>query len=246
MATIARMIASAAGSPMSRRRMGPSMRAILNTVTTQEYQWSIWHVTSAAARRQHGSVAITPDSVRLDDPVRWGDFSGLLQRGVFCPIAARCSVGDFLTGQLGIDPDYVRDRIATVFLDGSVVDDLAAATVWPGSTLTLSAAMPGLVGATLRRSGFYAAMRSEISWKLEGGAVSEGREGDAPPGTVRLKLFNTVLREIGPALLRRGVMVDRVEATATLRAWCSDAGDASGDATDDPGARWVSLRVTAP
>jgi hypothetical protein len=35
-------------------------------------------------------------------------------------------------------------------------------------------------------------------------------------------------------------MVDRCEATATLRAWCAD------DATDDPEARWVSLRVTSP
>jgi hypothetical protein len=100
--------------------------------------------------------------------------------------------------------------------------------------------MPGLVGATLRRGGFYSAMRSEISWKAGDG---ERDEGDGPPGTVRLKLFNTVLREIGPALLQRGVMVDRCEATATLRAWCADDVD---DATDDPEARWVSLRVTSP
>ena len=175
---------------------------------------------------------------------RWSDFSGLLQRGVFCPIAARCTVGDFITGHLGIDPAYMRDRIATVFLDGSVVDDLGAAIVRPGSTLTLSAAMPGLVGATLRRGGFYSAMRSEISWKAGDGATSQGRgRTDGPPGTVRLKLFNTILRDIGPALLRRGVIVDRGEATATLRAWCADDRD---DATDDPEARWVSLRVTAP
>lgn len=182
---------------------------------------------------------------------RWSDFSGLLQRGVFCPISARCPVGDFLTGELGIDPAYIRDRIATVFLDGSVVDDLTTAIVRPGSTLTLSAAMPGLVGATLRRGGFYSAMRSEISWKAADG---ERDEADGPPGTVRLKLFNTVLREIGPAVLRRGVMVDRGEATATLRAWCAETGESSGDTTDDatsdttgdPEARWVSLRVTSP
>jgi hypothetical protein len=182
---------------------------------------------------QQGPVTIA------SDPVRWGDFSPLLQRGVFCSLAARCSVADYLTGQLGIDPAYIRDRIATVFLDGSVVDDLEAATLWPGSTLTLSAAMPGLVGATLRRGGFYSAMRSEISWKAGDG---ERDGGDGPPGTVRLKLFNTVLREIGPALLRRGVMVDRGEATATLRPWCGDDGDATGN----PEARWVSLRVTSP
>ena len=164
---------------------------------------------------------------------RWSDFSGLLQRGVFCPIAARCPVGDFLTGQLGIDPAYIRDRIATVFLDGSVVDDLTTAIVRPGSTLTLSAAMPGLVGATLRRGGFYSAMRSEISWK---GDDDARQPLDGPPGTIRLKLFNSVMREIGPTLLQRGVLVDRREAASV-------AGAQGTDVTDAPGGTWVSLRV---
>jgi hypothetical protein len=178
---------------------------------------------------QHGLVTIA------SDPVRWDDFTPLLQRGVFCSLAARCSVADYLTGNLGIDPDYVRDRIATVFVDGSVVDDLEAATLWPGSTLTLSAAMPGLVGATLRRGGFYAAMRSEISWT---GHADTPQGHGGPPGTIRLKLFNTVLREIGPAVLRLGVLVDREEAVGALRVWCSEIGDAPDD-------RWVLVRVAA-
>jgi hypothetical protein len=198
-------------------------------------------------------VTITPD------PVRWTDFSPLLQRGVFCPLGSPCSVADYLTRDLAIEPGYVRERIATVFLDGSVVDDLEAAMLHPGSTLTLSAAMPGLVGATLRRGGFYAAMRSQISWRTEpgsGAAASSGSEAapggahGGPPGTIRLKLFNTVLREIGPAVLRRGVTVERGQATGAVRAWCCEAGDAPDDTTehtpDDPEARWVSLRVISP
>lgn len=169
-----------------------------------------------------------------DEP-RWSDFSPLLQRGVFCSLATRCPVGDFLTAQLGIDPAYVRDRIATVFVDGSVVDDLATATLRPGSTLTLSAAMPGLVGATLRRGGFYSAMRSEISWKADDDAP---KLPDAPPDTIRLKLFNSVLREIGPGVLGRGVLIDRADAVGALQRWCSDVGDA-------PEGRWVALRVGA-
>jgi len=169
------------------------------------------------------------------ETARWNDFSPLLQRGVFCPLAADCSVQDFLTGQLGIDPAYVRDRIATVFVDGSVVDDLETATLRPGSTLTLSAAMPGLVGATLRKGGFYSAMRSEISWKA--GDDTRPRL-DAPPDTIRLKLFNTVLREIGPTLLRHGVLVDRREAMGAVGAWCSDLDDA-------PEGKWVSLQVAS-
>ena len=114
-----------------------------------------------------------------------------------------------------------------------MVDDLESAELRPGSTLTLSAAMPGLVGATLRKGGFYSAMRSEISWKA-GGDASERHDG--PPSTIRLKLFNTVLREIGPTVLRRGVLVDRRDATGTVRTWCSDLRDA-------PGGPWVSLRA---
>jgi hypothetical protein len=183
--------------------------------------------TSASNQPAHVTTA--------SETPRWDDFSALLQRGVFCPLAARCSVQDFLTGQLGIDADYVRDRIATVFVDGSVVDDLETATLRPGSTLTLSAAMPGLVGASLRKGGFYSAMRSEISWKAD----DDARQWlDGPPNTIRLKLFNTVLREIGPTLLRRGVLVDRQEATGALGAWCSDVNDA-------PKGRWVSFQVTS-
>ena len=100
--------------------------------------------TSASNEPVHVTIA--------SETARWDDFSPLLQRGVFCPLAARCSVQDFLTGQLGIDPAYVRDRIATVFVDGSVVDDLETATLQPGSTLTLSAAMPGRTIAVVRSS----------------------------------------------------------------------------------------------
>ena len=177
-----------------------------------------------------------PHVTIASEAVRWDDFGGLLQRGVFCRLAARCSVQDFLTGQLGINPDYVRDRIATVFVDGSVVDDLGTATLRPGSTLTLSAAMPGLVGASLRKGGFYSAMRSEISWKAD----DETRQRlDGPPGAIRIKLFNSVLREIGPTLLRHGVLVDRGVATGALKAWCSDV-------SDTPEGRWVSLQVAVP
>ncbi|MFI5042415.1 MAG: hypothetical protein ACHQNA_11315 [Acidimicrobiales bacterium] len=165
----------------------------------------------------------------------WDAVSALLQRGVFCPLAARSSVHEFLTAQLGIDPAYVRDRIATVFVNGSVVDDLETTPLRPGSTLTLSAAMPGLVGATLRKGGFYAAMRSQISWKADDEAPLPL---DGPADTVRVKLFNTVLQEIGPHLLRRGVLIDRADAAGALQAWCRDRDDV-------PGTRWVTLRVAS-
>ena len=86
------------------------------------------------------------------DRVPWSDLAVMFQRGVVVSISGQRSVADFLTVDLAIDPDYVRRMIATVFVDSMVVDDLENAMLGPGSTLTLSAAMPGLVGATLRRS----------------------------------------------------------------------------------------------
>lgn len=177
------------------------------------------------------------EPVRLkiaSETARWPDLSTLLQRGVFCPLATCCSVQEYLTEQLGIDPDYVRDQIATVFVDGSVVDDLDVTTLQPGSTLTLSAAMPGLVGATLRRGGFYSAMRSEISWKAGDAGM---RHVPGPENTIRLKLFNSVMRDIGPSLLRRGILVDRGDAVSALGTWCRELADIHEG-------EWISVEVT--
>ena len=64
--------------------------------------------------------------------------------------------------------------------------------------LALSAAMPGLVGATLRRGGTYAAMRAAITRAAERGAAAAREEP-----LVRVKLFNLLIDELGPLLLAR-------------------------------------------
>lgn len=145
----------------------------------------------------------------------WRELNGLLQRGVWCRASTPVPLGAFLTGQLGLGDDYVRSRIETIFLDGLVVDDLETSIVHDGATVTLSAAMPGLVGATLRRGGFYRAMRREISWSAAGG---DDHVTEPSMGLVRVKLFNLVLREAGPQLLRRGVLVDQAVAVQALGA----------------------------
>ncbi len=111
------------------------------------------------------------------------------------------SVEGFLQKAAGISPAYLKERVQTVFLDGRALDDFSTAVVEGGAVLALSAAMPGLAGAVLRRGGFYAAMRRQIS-HAAGGSVAT----DAPV-TVTLKLFNLVAREIGPGLLERGVRI---------------------------------------
>jgi hypothetical protein len=71
--------------------------------------------------------------------------------------------------------------------------------------------MPGLVGATMRRGGFYAALRQGISHVTESGtAAGEG-------GTVRVKLFNLLLAELGPLVLARGLILERGELDELLQ-----------------------------
>ena len=65
--------------------------------------------------------------------------------------------------------------------------------------LALSAAMPGLVGATLRRGGFLASLRPAIT------SASEPETASPKPGRVILKLFNLLGPELAPALLAEGI-----------------------------------------
>ncbi len=132
-----------------------------------------------------------------------GAFFPLLQQGVSLPVTVGCTLRSMLTDQLGIPAEYVTGRITTLFIDNSPVDDLDRTIVHDGSRVTLSAAMPGLVGATMRRGGFYAALRRGISHVAEEDVQANSG------GTVRLKLFNLLLGELGPLILARGIILDR-------------------------------------
>jgi hypothetical protein len=129
-------------------------------------------------------------------------FFPLLQKGVSVPATVGCTLRSLLCDQFAIPSDYVTDRITTLFLDNSPVDDLDRTVVQDGSRVTLSAAMPGLVGATMRRGGFYAALRQGISHVVDSGAVA------GASGAVRLKLFNLLLAELGPLVLARGLVLE--------------------------------------
>ena len=128
-------------------------------------------------------------------------FLPLLGQGFRIAGGAGGSVEQFICRECGISADYLNDRVQTVFLNGKAIDDLRSAEVTDGATLALSAAMPGLAGAVLRRGGAYAAMRRQIS--------HDGRGAAAASGTVRVrvKLFNLVARDLGPAFFKRGVLI---------------------------------------
>jgi len=113
-----------------------------------------------------------------------------------------CSVRELLCGQLGVEAEYLDSRIQTIFLNGQVVDDPAAALVPPGSTIALSAAMPGVAGAMLRKRSRYAPMRSRLTY-----ASPAPAPGPEIAGDVVLQFFNLLQRELAPRFLRRGILI---------------------------------------
>ncbi len=137
-------------------------------------------------------------------------FLPILGEGIFLRGPSGQTVEDFLVKTAGVSSAYLKERVQTVFLDGRALDDFGTARVMDGATLALSAAMPGLAGAVLRRGGRYAPMRRQISHEAP---FSETASGDI---FVVLKLFNMIARELGPEFLRQGILVPGVRLRGFL------------------------------
>ena len=129
-------------------------------------------------------------------------FLPIFQQGVWIRGVLGCSIRSFLHTYAKLDDDYINRRIQTFFLNHKPVDNIDTAFVQDQDTLALSTAMPGLLGAMLRKGSYYAAMRRSISQQEEKQAIT------AYEGSVRLKLFNLLINEIGPNLLKQGVQVE--------------------------------------
>ena len=140
-------------------------------------------------------LTIEPDSDGLSF------FLPLLNHGFDVCITVGVSIKEFLCGQIGLHPDYLENRVQTLFVDGKAVDDFSGSPIQGGSVMALSGAMPGLAGATLRRGGFYGRMRGEISHPDKPTSTACGE------GHVRVKLFNLILKEAGPLFLKHGVLI---------------------------------------
>ena len=81
------------------------------------------------------------------------------------------------------------------------MDDVDKSVVRDGSVLALSAAMPGILGATMRKGGRYTAFRKDISEHGDECGICE------TSGRVTVKLFNMVASEVGGGLLEAGIEV---------------------------------------
>lgn len=134
--------------------------------------------------------------------IRSGNISRLttlLQRGFLVPCSTSVTLYDFLLSLPGFNLDYITDRIETIFINGCASDSLQHPLI-PGSTLALSAAMPGLAGAIFRKGGAHASLRSK-----------PGRSQPLPAATdgfITVKLFNMIATDKGEELLTRGILVN--------------------------------------
>ena len=161
-------------------------------------------------------------SVQINlSPDQIPSFFPLLQKGFRFQTWVGVSVQTFLTDHLGLTPEYIRDRVKTVFLDGKAADDLDQARILDGSRLALSGALPGLAGAVLRRGSPFAGLRSQIDDR------KQGLSSEPVKGLIHLKIFNLLLPELGSLILRKGILISRQDfwefwdaiSEATWRGW---------------------------
>ena len=143
-------------------------------------------------------------------------FFSLLRPGFTVRARLGCSIRELLCSQFGLDPEYLKSRITTIFLNHKAIDDPETSRVGPGATLALSAAMPGLVGATMRCGGYYAAMRSSISHHESAGDL------EANSGEIRIKLFNLLMPELSPGFLHEGVILSSRDLVEFLAGQTAD------------------------
>lgn len=146
---------------------------------------------------------ISEIEVHLSNRVTGEMCSHLFQSGVLLKVQVGASIKNLLCEQLSLDKTYVDKRISTIFLNSQPVDDIDKAIIKSSDTLALSSAMPGLIGATLRKGSHLAPLRDTITFR-------EYRNNDdiQAYGLIHLKLFNLILQEVGPLLLKRGVMME--------------------------------------
>ena len=150
-----------------------------------------WMDTDYPARRSSAPKGVVSMDVATGGRLRLhfrkdptAGFLPLLQKGCYINISTGNLI-DMLCLSCGLDAEQVRGRIQTLVLNGKPVDDMAGTHVHDGDCLALSAAMPGLVGATMRSGGILAGFRRTISHR----DMDDGQT-DTGGGLLLIKLFN--------------------------------------------------------
>lgn len=125
-------------------------------------------------------------------------FASLLQHGILFPVNQPVPLVPFLLSLPGFTGDYIEKTVQTIFVDGIAADSLDR-DLTAGSTLALSAAMPGLAGAIFRRQGIHGSLRSRPE--------KQEKSGGTAAGILTLKLFNSIATDRIQDLLTDGVLV---------------------------------------
>jgi len=166
--------------------------------------------------------------------IELGVWMPILGGGIGIVAAPGITLKTFLCDQLSIPPDYLEDRIQTILVNSRAIDDVDQIHLNDEDVIALSAAMPGLAGATLRRGSHLSAMRHEISQEHDTAApvVKQG-------GVVTLKLFNMVAREMGPRIIASGILLKERD----LRHLQNHYPDLPADALTTSPLGWIKLQI---
>lgn len=132
----------------------------------------------------------------------------LLQRGFIVPCRKPISLHELLLGLPGFDLHYIENRIATIFIDGWAADSLRQ-LLEPGSTVALSAAMPGLAGAIFRKNSPHATLRST--------PAKAPTQNKNQHGFLTIKLFNMVAADTVAPLLHHGILMKNATLSRFFR-----------------------------
>lgn len=146
----------------------------------------------------------------LVDPGTVPLFATVLQGGIAIQSRSGETLGAFLAKLPEFSKDYIINDIQTIFLNGTAIDDLETPLEGDNQVLALSAAMPGLAGAIFRKNSFHAALRTTFKEKP---AVQQ----DHKIISITLKLFNSIARDRGPALLATGVSINATNLLAFFK-----------------------------
>jgi hypothetical protein len=144
-------------------------------------------------------------------PGQLAAFHPLLRRGFWMRVSLHRPLREVLTEECGVPEEVLQERVQTIFLDGQPIDDLGFALGRSGRVLALSAAMPGLAGAVMRKGGYCAGLRDSISYR------DAGERAEAGTGRLRIRLYNFMAPELGPCLLQAGIEVTGEELAGWLQ-----------------------------
>lgn len=135
----------------------------------------------------------------------------ILREGVGIGLRPGLSLRQTMVQDLGFCPECVEERVQTVFLDGSPVDDIDADSAVAGCTLALAGSLPGVAGIAMRRGSPVGVFREGIAHDITHNITHAPPHDEASRSAtvellpVTLKLFNSVALECMAAVLEQGV-----------------------------------------